>query len=162
MGTKESDSPAPTLLPFLHLATRIGSRWQNGHLPRCALRWIIFLPQIFLPARPAAISERGTKEWGQRNPILLPTFYCRPLTSQYRPFTHMDRDDPSSPLPTSRRVRQGGSDPAGKSTGELPRAGDFGERRGRDSGNGKYEIRSDPVSRGWRGERRFDRWKNST
>jgi len=74
-----------------------GARSKNG------ISRINYTPQL--------ISERGTKEWGQRNPIPLP-FRHLAISSLHTPTTpHTDRDDPSSPFLNSRRVSQGGRRP---------------------------------------------------
>ncbi len=129
--------------------TRTGLIWQIGHPPRYAQRWIIFLPQIFLPARPTSIIESGTKEWGQRNSILLPPFFCRSFTSQYRYFTrqppHIDLDDDPCRHFQSAGECAGGvaGGPTAKFPRELSRAGDFGgfgKERGRE-GQRKRKVR---------------------
>ena len=98
---KESDSSAPILLPFLHLAARTGLRstkrppapeattleWRLQALPRGSRS---LRPPAFIKPDDAMGMDKHTqhrirtKEWGQKNPILLPPFSCRSSTSRQR------------------------------------------------------------------------------
>ena len=89
MGTKESDSSAPILLSFLHLAARTGLRstkrppapeattleWRLQPLPRGSRS---LRPPAFINSDDAMGMDKHTqhrirtKEWGQKNRILLP------------------------------------------------------------------------------------------
>ena len=89
--TTRSAFTLPPHLPrvFHYPQHRRPKRWSGGFsrfrlvlgVARCknGLSRVNYTPQLII--------ERGTKEWGQRNQILLPPFSCRPFTSQYRPFT---------------------------------------------------------------------------